>query len=143
MKTVAQLLAIAALLGAIVFGAATRAAPVGDQTPKGSFGTTCVLMDDGGTNIATAMWTTGTGGTRLSGSNAFSVFNPTASSGTIYCGWKANVTSTTGYPVCQGCSLSVDVTCPATGTCPMLYCTTGSAVVNQTTPNCSRWIQVK
>lgn len=140
--TMAAILALAIIW--VVFAPhSTQAATVGDPLPAARSGATCVLMDDGGTNVATPMWTVD-GGTMMK-ANTFLVQNPSGSSGSIYCGFNAAVTSTNGVILTQGSSINVDITCasPLNTACPMLYCTTGSATVNQTSPNCARWMRVK
>ena len=131
------------IAAALMISAVALAVQKGDTAVVPMFGTTCALMDDGGTAVATAMFATSTS---MTGRNTILIANPSGSSGTVFCGWSSTVSSTTGMPVVAGGSLSIDITCGAADTaanCPRLYCTTGSAVVNQTTPNCNRWMQVR
>lgn len=115
-----------------VIRATAHAAPKGDGPSKATNGATDVAA------TATAMWTTGTGGTVLSGRNAFAIYN----NGTqiIYCGWSSAVTTATGFPVGVNSSLSIDVVYNGTGD-KMLYCINASG--SQSSPANTRWIQVK
>lgn len=129
---------VIAILGMLVIGAAcfnASAATPGDRTPRGAYGAVNVLMDDGGTNVATLVFST-----PLITRNAFAIANEGPNK--IWCGWNKAVSSTTGFPVAAGASLSVDIVYNGSGD-PALYCVTGTAAVNQASPNNTRFLEVR
>ena len=131
MRILKNTLAVMAMIGfmALVVHQTANAAPPGERPSKATNGATDIL------STATAMWSAST---VLSGRNSFALYN----NGTqiIYCGWTSAVTTATGFPVGVGSSLSVDVTYNGTGD-KMLYCINASG--DQSSPNNTRWIQVK
>lgn len=146
--TIAVIVGTFMLVGAVAIGATK-----GDQTPKARYGQTCVSFNDGGTHIATRVIQYGDGGSaQLAGANAFAVQNPSGATGTIYCGWDDTVNETTGFPLLQGATINVDITCPGGGRnpydpCPTFYCVqpknVGGAQFDDGGVACTRWIQVE
>lgn len=155
--TIAVIVGTFMLVGAVAIGATK-----GDQTPKARYGQTCVSFNDGGTHIATRVIQYGDGGSaQLAGANAFAVQNPSGATSTIYCGWDDTVNERTGFPLLQGATINVDITCPggpgknpdggyggaATDSCPTFYCVqplnVGGAQFDDGGVACTRWIQVE
>lgn len=134
MKTVKNILAVCALVGMVGLVAHNAiAATVGDTSPKATYGAVQVA-----TASATAMWTTGTSGTALTGRNAYIIFNHGPN--TIWCGFDSAVTNVTGFPVGPETALSVDLTYISSNN-KLMYCRADTAL--QATPLDTRWIQVK
>lgn len=103
------------------------AATKGDVTPKAQNGAVAV------TTAAAVKVFTG-----MTGRNVFSIFNNGPN--TIWCGFRSNVSNTTGYPVPASASLSIDLVFNAAGDADF-YCRADTA--DQVNPLDTRWIQVK
>lgn len=125
-KSVVVYVAIAGMFVATMVKEAT-AATVGDQTPK---------MTNGAVAVATAS-ATPIPATCTPGVNSFSIFNNGPN--TIWCGRTSGVTNTTGFPVCAGCSLNVDIVCGAAAA--KFYCRADTAI--QVSPADTRYLEVK
>lgn len=122
---------VAVLVGLTVacMGAMAFAATKGDPQPKATNGAVLVLN-----SAATQIFTSSTG---MVGRNAFALYNNGPN--TIWCGWKSNVTTATGFPVTAGGALSVDLV--SLDAAQTLYCIASTA--DQVSPADTRWIQVK
>ena len=103
------------------------AATKGDGPAKATYGAVSVL-NSAATKVFTGMI----------GRNAFAIFNHGPN--TIWCGWKSNVTTATGFPVIAEATLGIDLVYNGTGDTDF-YCIASSA--DQATPLDTRWIQVK
>lgn len=110
---------------AIAVGA--MAAVYGDQIPRMSGGAIDVQ-----TGSATAIPTLCT-----KGINTFAIYNNGPN--IIWCGRLSTVTNVTGFPVCAGCALTVDMVCTASQA--QFYCRADTA--NQATPLNTRYLEVK
>lgn len=119
--------AILAVLG-IPFGVMSVAAVKGDPLSKGNFGAVNVLN-----SAATAI-----PATNLKSRNAISIYNNGPN--TIWCGFRSNVTSTTGYPVASARALSLDIVSMDDGA-PVIYCIADTA--DQASPANTRFLEVK
>lgn len=106
-----------------------HAATVGDLTPK---------MANGAVAVATA-GATAVPPTCMVGQNTFAIFNNGPN--TIWCGRTSAVTNVTGFPVCAGCALNVDITCGSNAGAASFYCRADTAL--QVSPADTRYIQVK
>lgn len=109
------------------------AAVPGDMTPKSTYGAVNVT-----TAAAVAVFTTGAGGTALTGRNAFSVYNNGPN--TMWCGFDSSVSNTTGFPVAPATALSIDLTYISSNN-KTFYCRADTA--DQASPANTRWLQVK
>lgn len=70
--------------------------------------------------------------------NAIAIYNNGPN--TIWCGGTAAVSNTTGFPIATTTMLSIDVACNADGSAA-LWCISDTA--DQSSPNDTRWIEVK
>ena len=114
----------------IVAGTMGYAATPGDKLPAASAGAVNILN-----SAATLVFSSST---VLRSRNAFAVYNHGPN--TVWCGWKNNVSNTTGFPITAEATLSVDLVFNA-GDTVNFYCISDSA--DQTSPLNTRWIQVK
>lgn len=125
----------AVILGLLIggvsgYGLLAHGAVKGDQLPKASNGAVQILN-----SAATLVFTSST---QLTNRNAFALYNNGPN--TIWCGWKSNVTSSTGFPVPASATLAVDLVAISASDAN-LYCIASTA--DQVSPADTRWIQVK
>lgn len=104
------------------------AATSGSSPGSGSYGVTDVQT------TATEVFT------QMTGRNAVAIQNLGADP--LYCGWNSSVTANNGFQVPVGAVLSIDITAGGSGgsNTARLFCL---AANNQSSPNNTRWLQVK
>lgn len=112
---------------ALVLALAAYGATKGDLPSKVTFGAVQVL-----TASATKVFT------GMPGRNAFSLYNNGPN--TLWCGNRSSVTTSTGFPVPAGASLSIDLAYHDSGDSDF-YCIASTA--DQASPADTRWLQVK
>lgn len=115
------------VVACLVCVSAAFAATAGDAPP---------IMTNGAVNVTTAA-AIAVPTTCTKGTNTFIIYNNGPN--TIWCGRVNNVSNTTGFPVCTGCSLNVDITCPVNTA--RFYCRADTA--DQVSPANTRYLEVK